>query len=486
MCVAQDCDYRVGTEEEDDDAEQEERMSVKSKAKEAAVRDYLREHPKAYDREISEATGINARTVCKIRHRIGLPTNPPGFHPGTMRPHPASVKPGEREMDETLAGDQKCLTVKSCDLRTVEQVLDFAKIDTKIWRVTKVVTNSWEVTMRTGQTTRTDGDTTTSKNDVNTYTNFQIKLWLERIVPAATQDAVDSIVESMKKYAPKYPRVIVPSAKPSGDDIMLEISPFDPHLGMLAWKPETGTDWDIRIAVNVLRDAVRNILSRSGSFAIKRIVFPLGQDFYHLNSTEYVTPKAKNVLSVDGRFHKIYLSGYECMRDVIDDCLQVAPVEIKYVPGNHDQATSFVLCHALMAHYDKCKHVSVDLSPKARKAVTHGRVLLCFTHGMSEKARSLPMLFASEFREQFSRCDWFEIHTGHLHHMKEVRITTGDEHDGKTRVRILPSLASLEAYAYEAGWLHHQCAEAYLWSARDAYLGHLSVNAQAESAETEK
>lgn len=454
-------------------------MSKRSKEREMAVREYLREHPKATDREVGEATGLTTHTAWSIRRRIGVASNPTGIRPGIGgTSHPASVKPGEREIDETVAGDQKCVTVKSCDLRTVEQVLAFAKIDVKVWRVVKVVTNSWEVTMRTGVTSTTDGDTTKSKHDVNTYTNFQIKLWLERVVPAVMEDAIGLVLASMKKHAPKYPAIIRATSK-SADDVMLEVSPFDPHLGMLAWKPETGADWDIKIAADTLRHAVRDILARATkAFHISRIVFPLGQDFYHLNSTEYVTPKAKNILSVDGRFPKIYLSGYECVRGMIDDCLAVAPVEVKYVPGNHDQATSFTLCHAISAHYDNCKYVQVDLSPKTRKAVTHGRVLLCFTHGMSEKGRDLPMLFASEFRKQFSACDWFEIHTGHLHKMREVRVTTGDEHDGKTRVRILPSLAALEAYAYEAGFSHQQCAEAYLWSKTDAYLGHLSVNAR--------
>jgi hypothetical protein len=405
-----------------------------------------------------------------------------GFRRGAVR---RAIKAGKREeglttMNATEEGKSKdsltmevsdsntVITTRSADIKTLEDALAYAKVDLNVWDVDHYIVNSWEVTM---------GKRNTDTGSPETMTNFQVKIWLIRKVKKIVTDSVTLVTESMRQYAPKYPIILHPISK-SNDDIMLEISPFDIHLGMLAWKLETGADWDINIAVETLRNAVREILSRASNFPINKILIPIGQDFYHLNSTEYVTPKSKNVLSVDGRFPKIYLSGYECMRGMIDDCLSIAPVEVVYVPGNHDQATSFTLCHALFAHYGECKDVTVDLSPKIRKAVTHGRVLLGFTHGQSEHGRDLPMLFASEFREQFGKCNWFEIHTGHLHKMRETRITTGDSLDGSTRVRILPSLASLEAYAYEAGYTSQQCCEAYIWSASDAYLGHLSVNAR--------
>jgi hypothetical protein len=424
----------------------------------------------------------------------GVPTSRPAFvaaaEKSAEEPATEDLKPGERRVTKQEGDDTQSLTVRSCDITTLEAALAFAQVDLTVWRVKTHTVKFYEVTMRTGvKTTETierdsegvkTGSTVVAEHTPNTYTNCAIHVVLERLIPKVIEDATALVVESMKQYAPQYPAIVRAVSK-FKDNVMLEISPFDPHLGMLAWAPETGADWDIKIATEVLRNAVSDILQRASSMPVQRIVIPVGQDFYHLNSTEYVTPKAHNVLSVDGRFPKIYLSGYECMRGMIDDCLAVAPVELKYVPGNHDKATSFTLCHALSAHYDKCKHVTIDLSPKARKVIVHGRVLLGFTHGESERGRDLPMVFASEFREEFGKCDWFEIHAGHLHKMRESRVTTGDEHDGMTRVRILPSLASLEAYAYEAGWSSQQCCEAYLWSARDAYLGHLSVMARRDT-----
>lgn len=465
--------------------------------KQTKITEFIKKHPQATSKEVGDACGCSksyAKHSLRQLRKHGTPSQRPLFKPGAApelsdEPAKEDLKPGERRVTKQEGDDTVAVTVRSCDIKTLDDALKYAEVDLTVWEVDHWVCNSWEVTMKHSPKTTTEGGAetgvpyeATTEHQRDTYTNFQVKVWLRLLVPKVITNAVDLVVASMKQYAPQYP-VIVRSASKSKDNIMLEISPFDPHLGMLAWAPETGADWDIKIAVEVLRNAVSDILQRASSMSVRRIVIPVGQDFYHLNSTEYVTPKAQNVLSVDGRFPKIYLSGYECMRGMIDDCLAVAPVELKYVPGNHDKATSFTLCHALSAHYDNCKHVTVDLSPKARKVIVHGRVLLGFTHGELERGRDLPMLFASEFREEFGKCDWFEIHTGHLHRMRETRLVTGDSYDGSTRVRILPSLAALEAYAYEAGYSNARCCEAYLWSDSDAYLGHLSVNARSEKIE---
>jgi hypothetical protein len=396
-----------------------------------------------------------------------------------MRPHPASVKPGEREMDETLAGDQKCLTVKSCDLRTVEQVLDFAKIDTKIWRVTKVVTNSWEVTMRTGQTTRTDGDTTTSKNDVNTYTNFQIKLWLERIVPAATQDAFDHIFADMKRYAPKYPTIVRP--KTSGEKFLYEIAAMaDPQIGRLSWGKETSVDYDVKIATTILVNAVSDLLDRAKGLPVERILLPFTGDSFEMNDTTNETPTNHNRFSTDGRYLSVFERGLECVKQMVEMCLVVAPVHILWVPGNHDPQSGYHLVRTIEAWFHNCKDFSVDRSPKYRKAMLYGDVFLGFTHGCGLKEKDISAVFMSEFRQMIARAKHIEVHMGHTHKMNETRASFGNTQSGGIRTRVLTSLSGPSSWEYESGFTNFQCAEAYRWSNLRGYVGHENAYARLE------
>ena len=226
-------------------------MSQRSKEREVAVLEFLKDHPQATDEDTGMATGIPRSTVGDIRQRIGIAGRPVGALQGNNHAtHPSSVKPGEHELTDERMGDQRILTVKSCDIRTIEQALELSQVDTKVWRVAdkpRPVLNHWQVTMRTGVTSTTDGETTTSKHDVNTYDNFQIKFALERIVPAATQDAFDNIFADMKKYAPKYP--VIHRPKLTDEKFLYEIAAMaDPQIGRLSWGKETGVDYDVKIA----------------------------------------------------------------------------------------------------------------------------------------------------------------------------------------------------------------------------------------------
>lgn len=443
-----------------------------------AVREYLREHPKAGDREVGEATGMKKHTAWAVRRRIGIAGNPPGIPPGTGGvSHPASVKPGEHEVDETISGDQKCVTVKSCDLRTVDQVLAFAKIDVKVWRVVKVVTNSWEVTMRTGCTSTTDGDTTKSKHDVNTYTNFQIKLWLERIVPATTQDAFDHIFADMKKYAPKYPVIHRPKLR--GEKFLYEIAAMaDPQIGRLSWGKETGTDYDVKIATTILVNAVADLLARTKGLPVEKILLPFTGDSFEMNDTTNETPTNHNRLNVDGRYINVFEHGLDCVRQMVEMCLTVAPVHILWVPGNHDPQSGYHLVRTIEAYFDRCKDVTVDRSPKPRKALLYGDVFLGFTHGCGLKQKDISAVFMSEFRQMIAQAKHIEIHMGHTHTMKETRALFGNTETGGVRTRILTSLSGPSNWEYEAGYSCFQCAEAFRWSSKIGYVGHENAYAR--------
>jgi len=449
------------------------------------VKDYLAKNPKSSDREVGEAVGLSGTTVNNIRKRLGIASNPAGHQPsgtpGLGAQNPKAVKPGEREIVEDAAGDQKRVTVKSCDLRTPEQVLAFAKIDTKVWRVVKVVTTSWEVTMRTGAVATSDGETTTTKHDVNTYTNFQIKLWLERTIPAATQDAMDHIIAEMKSYAPKYPTIARPRLK--DEKFLYEIAAMaDPQIGRLSWGKETGVDFDVKIATTILVNAVHDLLARVKDVPVEKILLPFTGDSFEMNDTTNETPTNHNRLNVDGRYINVFECGVKCVKQMVEACLTVAPVHILWVPGNHDPQSGYHLVRTIEAWFNRCKDVTVDRSPKPRKAFRYGDVFLGFTHGCGLKTKDVGAVFMSEFRHLIADAKHIEVHMGHTHKMNEVRTAFGNTETGGIRTRILTSMSGPSNWEYEAGFHNFQCAEAYKWSSKYGYVGHESVYAKMDMA----
>ena len=199
--------------------------------------------------------------------------------------------------------------VNSFTIRTLDEALEAANVDTKTFFVDRYVINSWQVTMKVNEVP-------------TTRTNFQIKIWLKPIVIEPLELAIKGLIKQLPKHKPVYCKTV---GNPKGD-FLLEIGLNDIHFGMLAWNQETNNSWDIKIAEKIFVETVKKILERSEHYKIGRILFPIGQDFFHLNSPDGLTPAAKNRLDYDSRLAKIYQAGKMAVIKAIDYCIGVAPL----------------------------------------------------------------------------------------------------------------------------------------------------------------
>jgi hypothetical protein len=440
------------------------------------VAEYLKLHPRASTREIAAACACSENAVKDAKRFLrlyGVPTARKPFvaalEQSAAEPVPEGVGPGEHKVTEEEQEDTRHITVVSCDIRSVDELLAFSKVDTNIWEVERQRVNSWTVTM---------GKAATGTGQPERYTNYQVTAWLRRRVAKTTQDALEHIIESMRQHAPKYPMITRP-ALAKRERFMYEIAAVvDPHLARMSWGKETGIDWDMKLATGVLLNAVEDLLARSAPYAIEKILLPLGNDTFEINDTTNATPRNHNALYVDGRYINVFERGFECLRGVVDRCLQVAPVEILWIPGNHDPQTSYHVVRLLEMNYANCKDVTVDRSPPTRKAVVYGPTFLGFTHGCDVGRRDVAAIFMSEFRDRIAGCRHLEVHMGHTHQMKETRTLFGNTELGGVRTRVLQSLTARSNWEYEMGFTNFQCAEAYLWSKISGYAGHHSVYAR--------
>lgn len=352
------------------------------------------------------------------------------------------------------------LTTVYHNVKTVEDALEKAEVDTAIWEVERFTVNSWEVW----------------SDENGRQPLWQVKVWLRRKAPKKYTDALDALCKRIEKHAPKYPKCKPRKIK---EPHLLEICCFDVHFGKLAWAPETGTNYDLRITESIFRNAVEDLVaSATGSFEkIDRILFPVGNDFLHVDGLESATTKGTRVDS-DGRYPKIIESGAMALVNAIDYLLPFAPVDVIWIPGNHDRLASYHICRELKAWYRNAKQVSVDVSPPTRKYYEYGVTLLGFTHGDKEPLQKLPHIMATEKPEAWARTKFREYHTGDKHHSKKREWLSVDEQNG-TVVRIIPALSGTDAWHYEMGYTcSHRAAEAYLWNKAKGYAGHFSVGAR--------
>lgn len=299
--------------------------------------------------------------------------------------------------------------------------------------------------------------------------------WLKSYKFDANKSAeiADSVLESFKeeakKHAPKYEPISYKEHMLYSGERLLEISIFDPHLGKLAWAPESGENYDIKIAKSRFQEATAYYLDLAKALQVTKILFVLGNDLFHTdgitNATTAGTPQDWDV-----RWQKAFTEVRKLMIQCIDNLRTVAPVDVLIVPGNHDRAQCYYLGEALECWYHNCKEVVVDNSPKLRKYYKFGTNLLGFTHGSEEKQDDLPMIMATEEPMMFAQTTHREWHTGHLHKY------LAEEKFGVTR-RILPSIAGTDAWHKSKGYVGNiKSAQAYLYSSEEGFLAYFQYN----------
>lgn len=328
----------------------------------------------------------------------------------------------------------------SAQIRTLDQLLKFCRVDLDKWKVAKHVVNSWG----------------SFENE-----NFQVKAWLKEKDPEKDpEQIVRDIIATAKEYAPKYKPIEYKTLPNEGN--LLEISLYDHHFGQLSWSDETGYDsYDLKIAEKLAIDSIEYFVSKCRKQPIDRILLTIGNDFFNVNNSLNTTFLG-TYQSEDDRWKKTFVKGWKLWVSLIESLMTVAPVDILIVTGNHDEERTFYLGETLYAWFSNCENVSIDNSPKNRKYYKWGQNLIGFTHGHKEIKGSLVNLMATEEPILWSQTKYREWHKGHLHHAKAHAFQILDEFYG-VREWILPSLVSIDDWHSGKGYSALRESVAMVW-----------------------
>ncbi len=280
--------------------------------------------------------------------------------------------------------------------------LQWEVIDCKLRR------GNWDTTIK-----NKEGQPVTVKN----YT-YSVTIKVRPITGSPlTMDAVSEAISKLK----------VPAVKPvnrverSDKEYLLEPSILDLHLGKLAWGKETGdADFDLKIASQLYRATIDDLIQKvaNSNYHIGKIVYQIGQDFYHFDNPKIQTT-AGTQLDSDTRWKKMYSCGLELLVETIEKFRQVAPTLVLWVPGNHDEELSYTAAIALKHVYKNASDVQVDASPAPRKYFLWKNNLIGFAHGRDEGKR-LMGLMQVEAPDMWAASKIREFHLGDIHHDKLI------------------------------------------------------------------
>ena len=256
---------------------------------------------------------------------------------------------------------------------------------------------------------------------------------------AAMRAAVDALAAEIPRAKPARP------PKHTLDSLCTLYTLTDCHVGMRAWAPETGADWDLDIAERVLTASIEYLVDASPR-ATTCVINQLG-DWLHFDSLSPVTPTSGHLVDADSRYSKVVAVATRILRRVIDKALsRHAMVIVLMAEGNHDLASSVWLRHLFGLLYENEPRVRVMDSELPYYVHTHGKTLLAFHHGHLKKNDALPLLFAAQYPKEWGSTTKRYAHTGHRHHVEEK------EHSGMTVVQHA-TIAARDAYAARGGWI---------------------------------
>lgn len=281
---------------------------------------------------------------------------------------------------------------------------------------------------------------------------------------ATTEQQAHTLRAMVDAFKEEIPRVNIMRA-PVGSiaEIANQFTVTDNHFGMLSWREETGADYDLRIAEQLLLDWFSAAVSQAphGDTAI---LAQLG-DLMHHDALESVTPAHKHVLDADSRLQKVIRVVIKTIRRIIDMLLQSHQrVHVVMASGNHDPASSAWLREMLAAMYELEPRITVDNSPSLYYAFEWGQTGLYYHHMHKRDVKDIDRVFAGIFREMFGRCRYNYGHGGHRHsdQVIETPLMIVERHQ---------TLAAPDAHSAGGGWLSGRSAKRISYSREFGEVG---------------
>lgn len=290
---------------------------------------------------------------------------------------------------------------------TIDELVEFHKIDTTKYKIG----NYWSI-----------------------FKNGKFHSSLYASLKKPTEFSPEDFANFLKTYTPSLlPRPAL-TKYPDVPTVDVELSLSDFHL---AKKTIDGETFEQRKERWV--DAVSTLISNVGHYNIRKIVFPISNDFFHSdtynNTTTNGTPQDTLV-----DYNQEYEDGFDLLVSAIWHCsVSAEEVEVILVQGNHDRTKAYYVAHALEVFFSKSKNVTFQRHHSTTKYTTLGNTFIGYHHGNC-KIDDLPLLFATgDSAVSFGVCKYREVHTGDKHHYmaKEVK---------GVRIQQMPSLSGTDRW----------------------------------------
>lgn len=289
------------------------------------------------------------------------------------------------------------------------------------------------------------------------------------------ENLYNDLVTSMKDLAQELPKFSkLPRESKTVDPNLIAVYPLgDPHIGLLTYAPEVGQNWDLKIAEKVFFPLFEKLVLRAPP-SDECLIIDLG-DFWHYDGMEQKTMRSGFSVDADGRPSKMIQVGYRILLTMIRLALRIhKKVNVKIMPGNHDDLGSIFLRVSLYHIFEDEPRVNVDLSPNVFQYFSWGKNLFGIHHGDKCKMAQLPMVMAADQPKRWGESKFRKWFIGHFHN-DQSHTFNGKELQGCT-AEIFRTIIATEGYAHEAGYRSDQDGKVLIFHKEYGEVERYTVN----------
>lgn len=364
----------------------------------------------------------------------------------------------------------------------LQQLIKNCGIDTRIWKVTrfKISKGNWQVPMKL-KTFEKANQVTEERPHIAEANTYRIEAVFERIIPVID---LDLFTETLKESLNKSIRIIKPKPYSVISDNIVIFHLSDLHLGKLAWAKETGKNYDVKIAQQMFKEALNDLISHSLLYKPEKAYLIVGNDVANYDKA-YPFPQttAGTPQEADIRWQKMFTLIINLYIEAIATIQTVIPiVEIINVPGNHAFQTEFYIGEVLRFKFQGLEpYFIVNNLPESRKYIMYGKNLVGLAHGKWEVPQNLHSLMSTDpIPEKYWHKSKFRyFYLGDKHHEIDIlagksKLKIGEDFNG-VKIEYATAISLTDSYEAMRGWRSISGASAMIHNykhGRIAKIGH--------------
>ena len=329
-------------------------------------------------------------------------------------------KDGSRTSDKLIEMSEE-------QAKDVDYMLKAHGFDIVSWELVSVKNNIWNVY------SKQDGVSTLYSSKITVKPLSEYK-WNE--------EDVAKLFTNLQTDISKKTDIIPKQYENNGRLLVVPISDF--HFGLVSDIFSNGNDYNLEIAEKLFFEVINDVLENNKGKKFEKVLFVAGNDATNSDNisstTTHGTPQNDCALwfTIVERLTSILIKG-------IDLLTAIAPVDVLYVPSNHDMHTTFGIMQTIGAWYRLDENVSVDTSPLPRKYYQFGKNTLAYSHDM--KVKEALKIVSTEAKDKWSNSNRIILMLGHLHQSMEY------EKQGMLEILRLPTISGYSRWTSQKGYV---------------------------------